>query len=109
MIVHTDSDGETWTLDLTVCVPVFLCTPGTTDAETGVIDGVTPLPGVRLDVAPSGLHPSLDPFVVNPVVRRHDFGPDATAIFAPDWPALFHPAAPIWRQVDWEGEDPDHD
>lgn len=100
MILHTDSDGETWTLNLTVCVPVFLFTLGTTDPETGEIGSVTPLPGVRLDVAPPGLHPSLEPFVVHPAVRRHDFGPDATAVFAPDWPALFNPAAPIWRQVE---------
>ncbi len=100
MITHTDPDGLAWTLNLLVCVPVTLFENGPVDPETGDPESVTPLPGVRLDVAPLGLHPSLDPFVVHPATRRHDFGPDATAVFAPEWPALFDPASPIWRQVE---------
>ncbi|MDP2214996.1 hypothetical protein [Phenylobacterium sp.] len=100
MITYTDPDGQTWTLNLTVCVPVFLFATGPLDPETGEPETITPLPGVRLDVAPAGLHPSLEPFVVYPSVRRHDFGAGATAIFAPDWSDLFFPDAPIWRRVE---------
>lgn len=105
MITHIDSNGKTWTLNLAACVPVFLFDVGPLDPETGDPESVTPLPGVRLDVAPAGMHPSLEPFIVHPSVRRHDYGPDAPALLATSWSDLFNPDAPIWRLVDEEGLD----
>jgi hypothetical protein len=109
MIFHLDQHGDLWTLDLLTCVPVVLLELGPIDPATGEPESVTTLPGVRLDVAPAGMHPSLQPFVVHPSVRRHDFGPDATAILAPAWSDLFFPGAAIWRRAEVEAEDPDDD
>lgn len=100
MIIH-EAEGQTWTLNLAVCVPVYLAD------EAG-----EPLPGVRLDVRREAYfaRPGLAAHWANPSTVLHHFGAGKRSLLASDWAELFAAAPPaggawdIWRPLGAEDE-----